>query len=69
MNSTDIMKLRILLHVVDVHCTLELKLKNQFDIRTVCFCMYVCCLPHYVLLFVCDVRTSTIVAVTIYSQA
>lgn len=27
MNSTDIMKLRMLLHVVDVHCTLELKLK------------------------------------------
>ena len=33
MNSTDVMKLRMLLHVVDVHCTFELKLKNQFDIR------------------------------------
>ena len=69
MNSTVIIKLSILLHVVEVHCTLELKLKNQFDVRLFVYVRTVCCKPLYVLLFVCNVCTTTIVAVTIHSQA
>ena len=53
MNSTDIMKLRMLLHVVDVHCTLELKLKNQFNVFV---CTYVVNLFMYCCLFVTYVQ-------------